>query len=131
MAPVIRDWHKPSNDECEQNKDAEANCTCKLTIPSNGKKHKPRVIFRVTDHSVMRGVKPDLVVELHDDGKLIVRESKRRARYETTIGSVYCRLVKNHALQAAAEKARTRAANRKQAKASKRIAQRLARKGKR
>lgn len=130
MPPIIRDWHKPSNMACAQNHDVDANCTCKLAIPKgNGKKHKPRVIFRVTDNSVMRGIKSDLVVELHDDGKMIVRESKRHATYETSVGQVYNRLVKNHALQVAAERARARAANRKSAKASKRIAQRLARKG--
>jgi hypothetical protein len=111
MNPIIKDWHKPSNEACAQNGDPSQDCTCKLIIQSNGKKrHKPRIIFRVTDHSVSgHKTKPQLVVEIHDDGKTLIRESKRRISYETTIGKIYTRLVWSHAMAKAAESKRKRA----------------------
>jgi hypothetical protein len=111
----VREWHAPSNSACAHNADISKDCTCKLVIHSNGKKrHKPRIIFRVTDHTVSgHKTKPQLVAELHDDGKLIIRESKRRISYETTLGKVYSRLVWSHAMQVASESKRKRAEKKK------------------
>jgi hypothetical protein len=132
MNPIIKDWHKPSNEACAQNGDPSQDCTCKLIIQSNGKKrHKPRIIFRVTDHTVSgHKTKPQLVVEIHDDGKTLIRESQRRTSYETTIGNIYCRLVHNHARQVASEAHNRRRAARKQAKQTRKLAKRLAKKQK-
>lgn len=127
MPPVIHDWHRPGNTECAQNKDINADCSCKLAIPKGKKKHKARIIFRVTDRNVDHRIRPDIWVEIHDNGKMIFRENKRRATYETSVGREYCRLVKQHAFQVAGAKARERSAKRKQSKASKKIAQRIAR----
>lgn len=130
----VADWHKPSNDACMNNANPAADCTCVPTafdlLKAKGrtkKKVRSRVIFRCTDSTVDRGIKSELVVELHDDGKLTIRESKRRQGYETTVGRLYSRLMKNHALQVAGERARARAAARKSAKQSKKLAARLAR----
>lgn len=127
----VREWHSPHNADCPHNMSPAADCACKLQIKRNGKKkHKPRIIFRVTDNTVDRGVKPELVAELHDDGKLIIRESKCRKGYETTLGKTYCRLMRNFALQAAATRSRERQASRTSAKITKRLASRLARRSK-
>lgn len=132
MNPVIKDWHKPSNEGCAQNADPSQDCTCKLVINSNGKKrHKPRIIFRVTDHSVSgHKTKPQLVVEIHDDGKTLIREAKRRISYETTIGKIYTRLVWSHAMAKAAESKRKRA-EKKRAKRLPRYSRKSRTRGKR
>src|ERR1700747_498799 len=110
----IKSWHRPSNDECAHNADIGADCNCKLVITGNGKKkHKPRIVFRVFDKTVSGRIKPQLVVEIHDDGEMTIRESKRRVYYKTTVGSVYSRLLWNHAMQHAQMKAKARRERRK------------------
>lgn len=110
MIGRVKDWHSPNNPDCAHNTAIENDCTCKLVIRGNGKKrHKARMTFRVVDYSVSgHKIKPQLVAELHDDGKLIIRESGRRISYETTLGKIYSRLVWSHAMQIASESKRKR-----------------------
>lgn len=113
--PIIKDWHRPSNESCANNIDPDKDCTCKLVIKSNGKRRaKPRIIFRAVDTTVGRRVNHNLVAELHDNGVLIIRESKRRASsaVATTLGAIYTDLVHRRAVKLANERRAARRAKR-------------------
>jgi hypothetical protein len=111
----VKPWHDLGNAECPQNgADIDKDCTCKLVIQKNGKKPpKPRIIFRVHDVRVDHRVKPDLWVEIHDNGDMIFRENQRRVFYVTSAGKEYCRLQRNQAFALARARKAERAAKRK------------------
>lgn len=57
-----------------------------------GERKKFRVV-KVHDRSAPGGVNPRLVIEVHPDGRLVIRESKRKVFYETTVAAVYVRCI--------------------------------------
>ena len=112
----IPDWHKPRNEDCPHNTNASHGCTCKRMVgfgPRKTRKIRTRWLIRVSDSTAyLHGVKNRFVVELRADGMLRIRESGRRAIYETTIGKTYSRLATTHAVQIALAKKRERAEKR-------------------
>lgn len=116
--PVIHDWHRPNNANCQQNIKAAWDCTCEK--PKRKVNRKPYRVCRVRDLGVNHGVKPDIIIEVHPNGRLIFREKNRPRRfsYGTTAADVYARLVRNEALRKAALKAKERAAKRAERKAA-------------
>jgi hypothetical protein len=111
----VRPWHDLDNPECPQNgENIDQDCTCKLVIQKTGKKRqKPRIIFRVHDARVDHRVKPDLWVEIHDNGDMILRENQRRVVYATSVGKEYCRLQRTQAFATARARKAESAAKRK------------------
>jgi hypothetical protein len=106
--PEIKDWHRPANEECGQNQDSSLDCTCKKI-----RKRKPYRVVRVHCKDVDRGVNPRLVMEIWPDGRFLLREEKRKVRFETTVGRIYHNLVWRAAMVAVNEKKNKRAALRK------------------
>ena len=96
---IVREWHSPHNDSCEHNANVAHDCTCKRKVTRKGFK-----TVRVNARNVPRGVKPQLVIEIHDGGRLVFRELRRRVSYDTTIGDVYFDLMTRAARREAATK---------------------------
>lgn len=116
VMPVIKDWHQPNNEACPQNKNINRDCEC--ARPKRNR--KPYRVCRVHClEDIPHRVKPDIIMEVHPGGRLILREKGRPMRfsYGTTIGKIYGRLVMNEALAKARAKAAKRAAGRKARKA--------------
>lgn len=105
---VIHDWHQPRNNACAQNHDVARDCEC--VKPKKIKNRKPYRVCRVHDREVPHGAKADIILEVHPNGRLILREKgrPRRFSYATTIGKIYTRLLMNEALAKAAAKAKER-----------------------
>lgn len=81
---AVKDWHSPRNNECAHNDDAEKDCTCKRIV-----KRKPFRQVRVEDPTASHGVRKHIIAEIHPNGRLVLRESGRRLRVETTLAVVY------------------------------------------
>lgn len=103
MLGVIKAWHDPRNYSCANNEDIYKNCTCKRVV-----NRKPYRVVRVHDGKAPAGVKADIVVEVHPNGRLVFREAKRRRGYETTAGAVYYRIMAQEARVAAMAKKKAR-----------------------
>lgn len=90
MNPIIHDWHDPRNPGCSQN----AHWTCDCTCEKPKRQRKPYRTVKVHDESVsMHKVRPDIILEIHPNGRLVLREKGRRSSLYTTVASVYERLV--------------------------------------
>jgi hypothetical protein len=113
----IKDWHKPSNDDCPQNFSLEADCTCKRPV-----NRKPYRVVRVVDQGVAHNVNPKIVIEVWPNGTLTFREAKRRRKYHASTADIYSMLVRRQAIRELAE--------RKQARKLARKARKLARRAK-
>lgn len=83
MNPIIKDWHNPHNIDCHQNHYTNLDCTCKRPLT-----RKPYKVARVNDRD-----HGSVVLEIHPDGRLVLREKGRKFRLETTIGAVYDELL--------------------------------------
>lgn len=104
----VKDWHNPRNENCENNRFATLNCTCKRI-----RKRSPFKRVVVHDASAGHNVNPNIVLEIWPkNGVLVLREKRRRTSVSTTTAEVYAWLVRRRAL--AATTARREA--RKQAK---------------
>lgn len=103
--PIIHDWHDPYNDVCPQNIDAGNSCTCKRKI--NRKSYR---VMRINDPTAANYQRDGrIILEVHPNGLLVLRERGRRKRYETTVGKIYTGLVWREAMTLAkAKKARKR-----------------------
>lgn len=120
--PVIHDWHSPRNEACPQNQDSARDCAC--TQPARQRARKPYRTLRVHDSDVPHNVRPDIIMEVHPNGRLIFREKgrPRRCSYSTTVGKIYSRMVLAEALAKASARARDRAKRMKERKAARRAA---------
>lgn len=104
--PIIHDWHDPRNESCEQNRHPiEGHCTCKRKV--NRKSYR---VMRVNDPTAANYQRDGrIILEVHPNGLLVLRERGRRKRYETTVGKIYTGLVWREAMTLAkAKKARKR-----------------------
>ena len=119
-APIIHDWHRPRNEACSQNKNPAKDCDC----AKPKRNFKPYRVVRVHDTEVNHGVKPDIIIEVHPNGRLIFREKgrPRRFSYGTTAADIYGRLVRNEALRKMAAKKKERAARRAERNAARKAA---------
>lgn len=104
---LYKEIHNPRNDTCEHNDNPDSACTCKAI-----RTRKPYRVCRVTDRSASHGIKPQLILEVHPEGLLVIRESGRRMRVETTLAIVYERALMQIALVARREKKKLRRENR-------------------
>lgn len=97
----VKECHQPNNERCPHNADPLFDCTCK-----SGKVvvRKPYREFRVSDASVrMHKISGNIVVQIYDNGLMVMREKGKRTRYETTIGAVYTNRVWSEAMKKARE----------------------------
>jgi hypothetical protein len=108
-----KEHHDPRNDDCPHNEDPERSCECKK--PRN---RKPYRRIAVCDRDVNHGVRPDLIVEIYPNARVVIREKGRRHRIETTVGTIYENCLKRDALIAIAKKRAARAERRKQKRAA-------------
>ena len=97
----ISDWHSPRNEKCAQNYDADLDCTCKRV-----RHRKNYRVVRVKDDSVPHGVRQRIILEIHPDGTIILREQGRRKTnsYSTTTGKIFGGLLWRQAMIAAKAK---------------------------
>lgn len=83
----VKDWHNPFNDDCPHNREVELDCGCKRPV-----KRKPFRVCKTHDTLTKdRGHKtsPDIIIEVHPNGRLVFREKGKRTRFETTSVKVY------------------------------------------
>lgn len=104
------DHHKPRNEACPHNEDADAECNCKKL-----RNRKPYRVVRVNDRNVGAGVRHNIIAELHPDGRLVLREAGRRrsSAVETSLGVIYERALWVRAMNVARENKAARTARRK------------------
>jgi hypothetical protein len=95
---AYNDAHDPRT-HCPHNVDPNAVCTCRRR-----RQRKPYRTLRVADKNVSRGIRPQLILEVHPDGRLVLREQGRRTRVETTLGTVYEQCLAREARRAVAAK---------------------------
>jgi hypothetical protein len=90
----VKDWHSPFNESCDHNINPTLACTCKrVRIRKNYR------VVKVHDTDVPHNCKPDIIMEVYPNGRLIFREAGRRktSGYATTAGAIYSRLLMNEA----------------------------------
>ena len=87
------DAHSPKNEGCPHNQNPEQACTCKRQ-----KIRKPYRQIRVHDRNVGHGIRPQLVVAVWPDGRIEIREHKRRLSISVTAGTIYERALIQQAL---------------------------------
>lgn len=109
--PEIRykDHHDPHNPACPHNQDAANACECKRVV-----NRKPYKVCKVEDRSVGHGIRPQFSIEIHPNGRLVIRELGRRLRVEDSLGAIYERGLMRDA--------RREKANKKKARKEKRLA---------
>jgi hypothetical protein len=91
---TVKDWHKPSNDDCSHNCDISYDCDCKRQV-----KRKPFRVVRVEDRNVAYNVNPKIVIEVWPNGTLTFREAKRRRKYHASTADIYSMLVRRQAIK--------------------------------
>lgn len=103
----VKACHLPRNERCPHNSDPRFDCACKSSVP---KVRKPFRVVRVDDPTVeTHGLTGHLVIEIHRNGLLAIRQKGRRRVYTTTIGRVFEGVVWRQAMvDARAKKARKR-----------------------
>lgn len=106
----VKDCHDPRRDMCPHNADAKFNCDC---ISERVVVRKPYRVIKVTlrPEYVEGRINRRLVIEVHPDGLLRIREAKRRKIYDTNVGRVYRGCVWREAMlsaQVAAKKRKDR-----------------------
>lgn len=111
----VKDWHKPSNDDCPHNCDIMMDCGCKRPV-----KRKPYRVVRVEDRNAAYNVNPKIVIEVWPNGTLTFREAKRRRKYHISTADLYSMLVRREALAAIANKKKESKARRLAARKAKR-----------
>lgn len=99
----VKDWHNPHNEDCSQNQDVYADCTCKRP-----RIRKPYRAIKVTDNGVGHRVNPLLIFEIYPDGTFNMREAGRKKRFSWNTADLYRHLMWRSALayQNAKRKAR-------------------------
>lgn len=72
---------------------------------------KPGKLIRVNDRSATNNIDPRLSITVFRDGRVVIRESKRRVAFDTTVAAIYRRCLINEAFRAGAARARKKKAD--------------------
>lgn len=110
MIGRVKDHHSPNNEECEHNQAIDRDCTCKRVL-----NRKPFRVCKVHDTATKdrdRRTSPDIIIEVHPNGRLVFREKGKRTRFETTSVKVFEGL-RWRAAMVAAQEARAKRKNKK------------------
>ncbi len=86
---MVKAKHKTG---CPQRYESTDECMCDFIKPKK-RQRKPYRKVVVKDKNVQRGIREDLILEVHPNGRLVIREKGRKLRVETTLGVVYERLL--------------------------------------
>lgn len=105
---TVKDWHQPKNDECPHNMTPAADCTCKRLVT-----RKPFKTVRATCPDADRASHRNIVAMIRmDNGLLTLRLKGKRKTVQTTLASLYNRLVMQDALRVIRERKAARKARR-------------------